>query len=122
LFLLLLIGFDEDTLDCHFMALDPERVGIDNVEVPQICDFGDNVLDYMTCGGHINESHIDGDNKDIEDSEDDSEVSDVDDDNFTYDDEDSLSTSSCSSDDSLPDEPSIGASSLTANFIAFLRE
>jgi hypothetical protein len=118
LFLLLLLGFDEDTLDCHFMALDPERVGIDNVEVPQICDFGDNVLDYMTCGGHINESHIDGD-KDIEDSEDDSEVSD---DNITYDDVDSLSTSSCSSDDSLPDEPSIGASSLAPNFISFLRE
>jgi hypothetical protein len=49
------VGFDEDDLNCHFMALDPERVGLDNIEVPQICDFGDNVLDYMTRGGHSTE-------------------------------------------------------------------
>ena len=49
------VGFDEDDLNCHCMALDPERVGLDNIEVPQICDFGDNVLDYMTRGGHTTE-------------------------------------------------------------------
>lgn len=49
--ILYITGFDAETLDIHFMALDPERVGLENIEVPQICDFGDNELDYMTHGG-----------------------------------------------------------------------
>ena len=35
------------------MAIDPERVGLKNIEVPVVCDFGDNVLDYMTKGGRL---------------------------------------------------------------------
>ena len=49
------VGFDADSLVCHFMALDPERVGLENIEVPQICDFGDNELDYLTRRGHFTE-------------------------------------------------------------------
>lgn len=37
------------------MALDHERVGLENVEVPSVCDFGDNVLDYMTKSGHASD-------------------------------------------------------------------
>ena len=48
------LGFDVDTLEVHFMAVDPERVGLENIEVPQVCDFGDNSLDYLTRSGHTN--------------------------------------------------------------------
>jgi hypothetical protein len=50
---------DVDELNAHFMALDPERVGLETIEVPQVCDFGDNVLDYMTRGGHTTEPQVD---------------------------------------------------------------
>ena len=32
------IGFDVDALHCHFIGLDPERVGLKNMEVPQLCE------------------------------------------------------------------------------------
>jgi hypothetical protein len=41
------------------MAIDPERVGLKNIEVPQICDFGDNILDYLTKGGRANGTSTD---------------------------------------------------------------
>jgi hypothetical protein len=65
--LIMYVGFeiderpDVDELNAHFMALDPERVGLETIEVPQVCDFGDNVLDYMTRGpgGHTTEPQVD---------------------------------------------------------------
>ena len=47
-------GFDDDTIKFQFMDIDPERVGLENIEVPQVCDFGDNQLDYMKRRQHRN--------------------------------------------------------------------
>jgi hypothetical protein len=49
---------------------------LENIEVPQLCDFGDNVLDYMTRGGHVNDDDSDDDdvvdvNLDVGDDDDD---------------------------------------------------
>jgi hypothetical protein len=61
------LGFDDTCMDMYFMALDPERVGLENVENGKVCDFGDNVLDYETNGGRTVESDIsDSDGSDNE--------------------------------------------------------
>jgi hypothetical protein len=73
-FMLLLIGFDRTTLDCHFMAIDPERVGLKNIEVPQICDFGDNILDYLTKGGRANGTSTDDVEGEVIESESDDDM------------------------------------------------
>ena len=73
------------------MALDPERVGLDNIEVPQICDFGDNELDYLTRRGRYTEESegnedvtseqrlVLGDDDDVDDDDDDEDDDDEDD-------------------------------------------
>ena len=73
------------------MALDPERVGLDNIEVPQICDFGDNELDYLTRRGRYIEvsggnedvtsehSLVRGNDDDVDDDDDDEDNDDEDD-------------------------------------------
>jgi len=73
------------------MALDPERVGLDNIEVPQICDFGDNELDYLTRRGRYSEESegnedvtseqrlVLGDDDDVDDDDDDEDDDDEDD-------------------------------------------
>ena len=99
------LGFD-DTLDVHFIALDPERVGLENIEVAEICDFGDNVLDYMTRGGHMRGEKEDRDDEEENDSNDDLSVgSDSDD-------------SACSS-DSQPEDKYSGI--IPLKLVAFLK-
>jgi len=91
------------------MALDPERVGLENIEVPQICDFGDNELDYLTRRGRFTE--VSGGNEDVtcehslergndsendddddEDDDDDNDEDDGEDDGEDDDDSDTTST------------------------------
>ena len=109
-------GFDKVTLDCHFMAIDPERVGLKNIEVPVVCDFGDNVLDYMTKGGRLRtlarEAVCDSDESDIDANFSDSKEDDSD--------EDSIATSS--SDECVLDEPVQNdySGTIPPKFIAFL--
>ena len=112
------LGFDLEDSVFHFMALDPERVGLENIEVPQVCDFGDNVLDYMTRRGHMKE------NVDDVDDVDDVDVDDVDDDDdeCILNDNDDSDVSSASSEDTQVDETeSIDYNGvLPKNFIDFL--
>ena len=73
------------------MALNPEKVGLDNIEVPQICDFGDNELDYLTSRGRyieVSEGNEDvtseqrlvrGNDDDVDDDDDDEDDDDKDD-------------------------------------------
>jgi hypothetical protein len=122
------LGFDEDALEFHFMALDPERVGLENIEVPQVCDFGDNELDYMTRRGRLVVDDItDDDDDDVDDVNDDvvEDVVDDDVDDASIDDDDSdvHSTYSSSSEDSIvcTQSESIDHAVLPAKFIAFLK-
>jgi hypothetical protein len=54
------LGFDDAKMDMFFMALDPERVGLENIENGTMCDFGDNVLEYATNRGRTVESESEG--------------------------------------------------------------
>lgn len=87
------------------MAMDPERVGLQNIEVPQVCDFGDNELDYLTRGGRAAENNVNVDvvNDALDDIADDviadDVIADVSDTNIDDDDSDDDSEVSSSSDD-----------------------
>ena len=93
------------------MALDPERVGVTNIEVPQVTDFGDNTLDYLTRGGHLSESVevIDSSSSDDDNDGD----GDYDSDDSSY------SLTSASSDSDSESDAYHGI--LPSKFIAFLR-
>ena len=102
------LGFDEDSLNVHFMALDPERVGIENIEVPQICDFGDNVLDYMTRVGHSSKDSttLEVQNEDEDDLYDRPDTDAASESGHSFDEDDSDMDTTCSSltDDSYTNE------------------
>ena len=105
------LGFDVNSLHCHFIGLDPERVGLENIEVPQLCDFGDNILDYMTRGGHLSDDDVDVDVDDV-----------VDDDDDDDDDDDVCTVSSSSSEESAAaEEVTNYGAALPAKFITFLK-
>ena len=117
------LGFDVETLDCCFMAVDPERVGLHNIEVPQVCDFGDNELDYMTRSGHVaNKCNTEPEDENDDVCDDDS-VDVANDDDDTDDDDSRCSSSSDGSTASmvpeltLPDYYGI----LPTKFINFLK-
>jgi hypothetical protein len=98
------------------LAIDPERVGLKNIEVPAVCDFGDNALDYMTTGGRWRDLTV----NEVCDHDEESES---DDDSDNSNDEESLAdeTSSCSSDDSVIQEVVNDYSGiLPSKFITFL--
>ena len=101
------------------MALDPERVGIENIEVPQICDFGDNVLNYMTNRGSASHNDEEATMPTTDTDSVDDEVEHSDDD--MEDDVDTMSTASGSSDESTLENTSV-ITTLPPKFIAFLKE
>ena len=116
------------------MAIDPERVGLQNIEVPQVCDFGDNELDYMTRRGRVVDNNVDvlndcADDDDNHDDDDDNHDDDDDDDddddaNIDNDDDDVQSISSSSSEDSIASTKSDSnncQAALPTKFIAFLK-
>jgi hypothetical protein len=99
------------------MALDTERVGLHVIEVPQVCDFGDNVLDYMTRGGHTTEPEPEEDISDeVSDSDSGEEDVDVD-----VDDDDTMSRCSAQSEKPEPIEHNVYGGVLPKKFIAFLK-
>ena len=114
------------------MAVDPERVGLDNIEVPQVCDFGDNQLDYMTRGGHYRgnavEEAADNDAPDDDDTDDDDHDHDDDHESVNSDDDiisDNLdgysSTSSTSSEEGPPQADPNYSGVLPSKFVVFLK-
>lgn len=112
------LGFDMDEMEFNFFALDPERVGLENIEVPQVCDFGDNALEYMTARKNtFNEDKVD-DNGIDDDNDDDALY------NFDKDSDDddcvSVGSRSNSSDDDNADDDRYN-NVLPTNFVAFLR-
>ena len=121
------LGFDSDALQFQFMAIDPERVGLQNIEVPQVCDFGDNELDYMTRRGRVVDNNVDvlNDCADDDDNHDDDDDNHDDDDaNIDNDDDDVQSISSSSSEDSIASTKSESnncQAALPTKFIAFLK-
>ena len=119
------LGFDVNSLHCHFIGLDPERVGLENIEVPQLCDFGDNILDYMTRGGHVSDGDDDDNDDDVDDDVDDVDDVDVDDDDdvdVDDDDDDVCTVSSSSSEESAAaEEVTNYSAALPAKFITFLK-
>jgi len=62
------LGFDDSSMEMFFLALDPERVGLENIENGTVCDFGDNILDYLTTSGHAVED-LDSSDSEEEDEE-----------------------------------------------------
>jgi hypothetical protein len=61
------------------MAIDPERVGLQNIEVPQVCNFGDNELWYVdVLNDCSNLMIIYDDDKEEEDDDDDADDDDSD--------------------------------------------
>jgi hypothetical protein len=121
------LGFDSDALQFQFMAIDPERVGLQNIEVPQVCDFGDNELDYMTRRGRVvDNKSVDvlNDCSDNDNDNDDDDDDDDDDANIDNDDSDVQSISSSSSEDSIASTKSESnncQAALPTKFIAFLK-
>jgi hypothetical protein len=87
------MGFDEENMEFQFMALDPERVGLANVEVPAICDFGDNVLEYMSSSKQKSPVNNINNNDDNDDDNDD------DNNEYNFDDDDNNSDNDCCNDD-----------------------
>jgi hypothetical protein len=104
------------------MALDPERVGLENIEVPQVCDFGDNVLDYLTRGGHACRPQEEEEEEDDTDSDEDGGTDDAVP-HATMDDESdndsNYSYASASSVSTLPDTDYCGI--LPLKLVAFLQ-
>ena len=109
------------------MAIDPERVGLKNIEVPQICDFGDNILDYLTKGGRATGNSTDDvEGEVIESVSDDDMIETTNSDAHSEDsfsDEESTSSSDTSSSDSsvLSEGEDDYTGVLPPKFIAFLK-
>lgn len=106
-------GFDDDTMEFQFIAIDPERVGLENIEVPQVCDFGDNQLDYMTRRRHRDV----GESTDVKDDD----YLDIDNDDDECDAMSDCSSSSEDSTASIKSDRNDYHGILPAKFIAFLK-
>jgi hypothetical protein len=94
------LGFDDVHMDMFFMALDPERVGLDNIENGTVCDFGHNSLVYTTA---LSSQVVESDSRDSD--------NDLDNDDMMPDD---ISVDDDEDDDVLTDL-------LSDDFVAFLK-